>query len=63
MPSHWRDNYGPSYEESTIGVVKTFEGMPEGFVQITLPQFPPKKQAEEVEQKEISEEETNDGTL
>jgi len=44
-PSHWQGNYGQSYEESKIPLLTTFEGIPEGFVKITLPQLPPKKSA------------------
>jgi len=45
MPLHWQGRYGQSYEESKIEIVKTFEGIPEGFVKITLPQLLPKKPA------------------
>jgi len=44
-PSHWQGNYGQSYEESKIPLLTTFEGIPEGFVKITLPQLPSKKSA------------------
>jgi hypothetical protein len=64
MPSHWQGTYGQSYEESKVEIVKTFEGMPEGFVKIILPQLPSKKQAEDkVDQNEIIKEETNNGTV
>lgn len=48
MPQHWQGNYGESYEESRKVMVQTFEGVPEGFVKITLPQMPSKKPATEV---------------
>ena len=44
-PSHWQGNYGQSYEESKNPVVTTFEGIPEGYVKITLPPLPSKKSA------------------
>jgi hypothetical protein len=44
-PSHWQGNYGQSYEESKIPLLTTFEGIPEGFVKITLPPLPAKKKA------------------
>jgi hypothetical protein len=47
MPQHWQGSYGQSYEQSKAEIVKTFEGMPEGFVKITLPQLPSKKTAED----------------
>jgi hypothetical protein len=43
MPPHWKGHYGQYYEDSKIELVKTFEGAPEGFVKITLPQLPSKK--------------------
>jgi hypothetical protein len=39
MPEHWQGNYGQSYEESKNQIVSTFEGVPEGFVKITIPQL------------------------
>jgi hypothetical protein len=45
IPEHWQGHYGQSYEESRVEIVKTFEGVPEGFVKITLPQMPVKKLA------------------
>jgi hypothetical protein len=64
MPQHWQGTYGQSYEESKVEIVKTFEGMPEGFVKITLPQLPSKKQTEDkVNQNEIIKEEANNGTI
>ncbi|MDL2255601.1 hypothetical protein LJC38_03350 [Parabacteroides sp. OttesenSCG-928-K15] len=59
MPQHWQGNYGLSYEESKVEIVKTFEDVPEGFVKITLPQMPAKKQAEN---KNDSNETINEGT-
>jgi len=44
-PSHWQGHYGQSYEESKTPVVTTFEGIPEGFVKITLPPLPPSKKS------------------
>jgi hypothetical protein len=46
VPSHWQGTYGQSYEESRIEMVKTFEGMPEGFIKIEIPQLPSKKQTD-----------------
>lgn len=43
MPSHWEGHYGQSYEENKVEIVQTFEGVPEGFVKITLPKIPIKK--------------------
>jgi hypothetical protein len=37
-PIHWQGNYGQSYEESKIQLVMNFEGAPEGFVKMTIPQ-------------------------
>lgn len=64
MPEHWQGNYGQTYEQSKIEIVKTFEGMPEGFVKITLPQMPSKKTTgDEIELNENKKEETKeDGT-
>lgn len=64
MPAHWQGNYGPSYEESKVEIVKTFEGVPEGFVKITLPQLPSKKPAaDNVESNGNNNEGTTDGTV
>ena len=43
MPEHWTESYGQSYEESQIPIIETFEGMPDGYVKITLPPLPSKK--------------------
>jgi len=43
MPVHWQENYGQSYEESKTQMVMTFEGVPEGFVKITIPQIAQRK--------------------
>ena len=43
MPEHWQGSYGVSYEESQNQIVTTFEGVPEGFVKITIPQLPHRK--------------------
>jgi hypothetical protein len=60
LPQHWQGNYGQTYEESKVEIVKTFEDVPEGFVKITLPQIPPKKQAEDkVDSNENKNEEAN----
>lgn len=45
-PSNWQGHYGETYENSRVEIVKTFEGVPEGFVKITLPKIPSKKTAE-----------------
>jgi hypothetical protein len=64
IPQHWQGNYGQSYENSKIEIVKTFEGMPEGFVKIILPQIPSKKPVEDkVEINENTKEDMNDGTI
>jgi hypothetical protein len=47
MPEHWQGNYGQSYEESQKQLITTFEGVPEGFVKITIPQLPHRKPPEE----------------
>lgn len=63
-PQHWQGNYGQSYEDSKVEIVKTFEGMPEGFVKITLPQLPFKKRPDDkVESNESMKEDANDGTI
>jgi len=61
MPAHWQGHYGQSYEESKVEVVKTFEGVPEGFVKITLPQASAKKPAAELNDK--TNEEASNGTI
>jgi len=43
MPEHWQGSYGVSYEENQNQIVTTFEGVPEGFVKITIPQLPHRK--------------------
>jgi hypothetical protein len=43
MPEHWQGNYGQSYEENQKQFITTFEGVPEGFVKITIPQLPQRK--------------------
>jgi hypothetical protein len=48
MPEHWHGNYGQSYEESKTQMVMTFEGVPEGFVKITIPQIQHRKSPEMV---------------
>lgn len=64
MPVHWQGHYGQSYEESKVEVVKTFEGVPEGFVKITLPQAPVKKQMiDKTATVENIKEEVKDGTV
>ncbi|MDR1180808.1 MAG: hypothetical protein LBL13_02365 [Bacteroidales bacterium] len=63
-PQHWQGNYGQSYEDSKVEIIKTFEGMPEGFVKITLPQLPSRRTIEDkVELNEGMKEETNDGAI
>lgn len=64
MPKHWQGHYGQSYEENKMEVVKTFEGVPEGFVKITLPQMPVKKsQANQPQLPETLNETTQNGTM
>jgi len=43
IPEHWQGTYGQSYEESKNQTIETFEGVPEGFVKINIPQKTPKK--------------------
>lgn len=63
-PKHWEGHYGPSYEDSRMEVVKTFEGVPEGFVKITLPSTPSKKPAEDkAEPNESNKEDTTNGNV
>jgi len=47
-PKHWAENYGQSYEESKLQMVMTFEGAPEGFVKLTIPQLHKKPPNSEV---------------
>jgi hypothetical protein len=61
MPEHWKGNYGQSYEENKNPIITTFEGVPEGFVKITIPQLPSKK-SKQNNQNEKSKDETEDGT-
>ena len=42
-PKHWQENYGQSYKESKTQMVTTFEGVPEGFVKITIPKISQRK--------------------
>jgi hypothetical protein len=42
-PEHWQGNYGLAYEVHKKQIVTTFEGVPEGFVKITIPQLPLRK--------------------
>jgi hypothetical protein len=58
MPSHWQGHYGESYEESKNQIVTTFEGVPEGFVKITLPS----KEIKHNSSTEKPKEETENGT-
>jgi len=44
-PVHWQGNYGQSYEDSKNQLIMTFEGAPEGFVKITIPQLSHRKPA------------------
>ena len=63
-PEHWKENFGQSYEEYQNPIVKTFEGIPEGFVKITIPQFPfekPMGASDEVESNKNEKETTEDG--
>ena len=43
MPEHWKDNYGLYYADSKNQMITTFEGAPEGFVKIEIPQLPIKE--------------------
>ena len=47
IPSHWQETYGQSYDESKKPVIETFEGIPDGYVKITLPKLPPNKTKED----------------
>ncbi|MDR1882291.1 MAG: hypothetical protein LBR26_05860 [Prevotella sp.] len=63
-PQHWQGSYGQSYEQSKVEIVKTFEGVPEGFVKITLPQLPLKKPVgDKVESNENRKDTTENGTI
>ncbi len=61
MPKHWQGNYGQSYEESKNQVITTFEGAPEGFVKITIPQLP-RRGTKQDDLNDNSKEITEDGT-
>lgn len=61
MPLHWQGNYGQTYEQSQAEVVKTFEGIPEGFVKIKLPQASSKKTTADIF--EIPNWEGSDGSI
>ena len=56
MPELWAGSYGQSYEESKIPIVETFEGMPDGYVKITLPHLPTKKSTIEATEQDNSNE-------
>jgi hypothetical protein len=56
MPEHWQGSYGQSYEENKKQMISTFEGVPDGFVKITIPQ-PFRKH-----ERENSNEKSNDTT-
>jgi len=43
QPEHWQGHYGETFDENQKVMVQTFEGVPEGFVKITLPPAPAKK--------------------
>jgi hypothetical protein len=62
MPEHWKGNFGQSYEENKAKIVKTFEGVPEGFVKITLPELPSKKITDNKVESNNNKEETENGT-
>ena len=63
QPEHWQGHYGDAYNESQDPIVKTFEGVPEGFVKITLPPVPARMPAvEKVETDGNKTEEVTDGT-
>ena len=71
MPKIWEESYGQSYEESKVPIVETFEGVPDGYVKIPIPQFPRKKSANSKVKKtlnlfsenENTEEKKEDGTM
>ena len=60
FPEHWKNSYGESYKESKNQMVMTFEDVPEGFVQITIPK---KSKQDKDNSNEKSEEETENGTV
>ena len=61
-PEHWQGHYGQSYEESQNQIITTFEGAPEGFVKITLPQLSSKGTKQDNSSGKLKEE-TKDGTI
>ena len=61
MPEHWQGHYGQSYEDSKNQIVTTFEGVPEGFVKITIPQLPLKETKQDNSTEKLKEA-TEDGT-
>jgi hypothetical protein len=40
MPEHWKNSFGPSYEENQKPLLETFEDIPEHDVTITFPKLP-----------------------
>jgi hypothetical protein len=57
-PEHWKDSWGQTYKESQKPIVESFEGMPDGFVKITIPVLPFEKP---VDDNTNDKEETEDG--
>jgi len=55
-PEHWKGRYGQTYEESQKPIVETFEGIPEGYVKITIPKLPFEKATDD----KVNDKETSD---
>jgi hypothetical protein len=65
MPKIWQESYGQSYGENQKPIVETFEGVPDGYVKISIPQLPQKKSAKSLDlfsETENTREEQEDGT-
>jgi hypothetical protein len=45
IPKVWEESYGQSYEESKAPILETFEGVPDGYIKIEIPQLKSKKSA------------------
>ena len=63
IPEHWTESYGQSYEESQIPIIETFEGIPDGYVKITLPSSPSKSDKVEDNSNKKEKGDKNDGTI
>jgi hypothetical protein len=69
IPEHWKDNFGQLYEDRKNLILETFDGVPDGYIKITLPKKPNKKTADdkiEVEKKvdeQRNKETTKEGSM